>query len=75
MESYSQPSKERNVYNYNSAIEIRDYKISAMDVHGIIFYFSLSLIDNVLIIGSEKGYVYPYEITMNSSDKKKVCLH
>ena len=32
------------------------------------------LIDNVLIIGSEKGYVYPYEITANPKDKKKVSF-
>lgn len=27
-----------------------------------------------MIIGSEKGYVYPYEVTMDPKDKKKVRL-
>jgi len=31
MESFGS-TKERNVYYYNSAIEIKDYKISAIDV-------------------------------------------
>ena len=29
-------------------------------------------LDNVLVIGSDKGYVYPFEITINPKDKKKV---
>ena len=37
MESSSQlNSKERNVYYFNKAIEVKDYKISALDVHGIL---------------------------------------
>ena len=36
-------------------------------------YFSVTnILDNVLIIGSEKGYVYPFEVTMDPRDKKKV---
>ena len=38
------------------------------------YWIKLNLIDNVLIIGSEKGYVYPYEITANPKDKKKVSF-
>ncbi len=38
------------------------------------YLFKHCLIDNVLIIGSEKGYVYPYEITANPKDKKKVSF-
>lgn len=34
VESFGQLTKERNVYYYNSAIEIKDYKISAIDVFG-----------------------------------------
>ena len=30
----SNPTKERNVYYYNPAIEIKDYRISAVDVFG-----------------------------------------
>ena len=28
--------------------------------------------DNVLIVGSEKGYIYPFEVTINPKDRKKV---
>lgn len=30
--------KERNVYEHNIVVKILDYKISAIDVHGISFF-------------------------------------
>ena len=39
VESYSSgSSRERNVYKHSTAIQIMDYKISAIDVHGRIFF-------------------------------------
>jgi len=56
----SSQAKERNVYYFNQALEIKEYRATAIDVF-----------ENVMVIGNEKGYVYPYEISVNPKDKKK----
>jgi hypothetical protein len=55
-------TKERNVYEHSVAIKVStEYKISAVDVHGKALYLK-KMIDSVMVIGSEKGYVYPFDI-------------
>ena len=66
-------NKERNVYEHNVVVKIMEYKISAIDVHGKIYYSNLTLhADCVMIIGSDKGYIYPYDIMTDVKNKKVI---
>ena len=62
-------NKERNVYEYKSVVKVMDYRISAIDVHGNCLINNL-YIDCVMVIGSEKGYIYPYDIMTDLKTKQ-----
>ena len=66
-------NKERNVYYYNQALDIKEYRATAIDAFGN-FLVTKWYLDNVLVVGSEKGYVYPFEISISAKDKKKVNI-
>ena len=62
-------NKERNVYEYKSVVKVMDYRISAIDVHGNYLIIN-PYIDCVMVIGSEKGYIYPYDIMTDLKTKQ-----